>query len=760
MASEMSAVYCTLLLSDSYLPGAMVLAHSLRDNGTKARLVALYTPDRLQAATINELKTVYDELIPVSPLVNGTPANLWLMDRPDLISTFTKIEMWRLTQFERIVYIDCDVVAIRAPDELLSLDVSFAAAPDVGWPDCFNSGMMVLRPNWKDYYALKALADRGISFDGADQGLLNMHFRDWHRLSFTYNCTPSANYQYIPAYKHFQRAISLIHFIGAQKPWTLPRQMVPLESPYNQLLRHWWSVYDKHYRPSSGFLDGSRPPSGIILPAPGSHVPLGHRRSRSSQSLKKVHFEDTLREPVGEYVAASPNLSSSSSHEASPPGPVQSPPRPWQETPPAAQAFTDSRPSETASQQSVDNLHDAQDVQDAQDAPSTRPESPAPVAPVLSAVPQYVRGEEHVSTYISPTPHAQAPVFQSEKVPTSQPSHLGEPLQNQRHSQAPAPPPSMHHPQPVSPVRQIQEPRPSSPLREPEVRSFEAPKAEWDASREPPPRHSKPEAANLQHQTYSMSEDTTLFRPPPSYPEAPKNMYYQVPPTRPEPRQLKQIFPWENHAPTPTRVFAPEPSSPLSSPPNEPQTAQSPSPPPVRLPLRAPYEPSAETWDAYSRSNAWDEDPDIQRYIASIQQPRRVRTQVISGSSHSSTSGWTSHSQTSSAATTMTGPSYDQRPSVILTNFPSEVERPVLPVTPAPIERRGYLQDDDQEASSSAALPAAEGVPDQQDWNPLTSLEELRRRQSEVLEHPERLQERLASAPSARRSDPSDDSST
>lgn len=511
----------------------MVLAHSLRDNGTKARLVALYTPDRLQAATINELKvrvtllqrhrttaatveariakltfssslslfdrqTVYDELIPVSPLVNGTPANLWLMDRPDLISTFTKIEMWRLTQFERIVYIDCDVVAIRAPDELLSLDVSFAAAPDVGWPDCFNSGMMVLRPNWKDYYALKALADRGISFDGADQGLLNMHFRDWHRLSFTYNCTPSANYQYIPAYKHFQRAISLIHFIGAQKPWTLPRQMVPLESPYNQLLRHWWSVYDKHYRPSSvgtsagqgssvgnvhadsvlqGFLDGSRPPSGIILPAPGSHVPLGHRRSRSSQSLKKVHFEDTLREPVGEYVAASPNLSSSSSHEASPPGPVQSPPRPWQETPPAAQAFTDSRPSETASQQSVDNL------QDAQDAPSTRPESPAPVAPVLSAVPQYVRGEEHVSTYISPTPHAQAPVFQSEKVPTSQPSHLGEPLQNQRHSQAPAPPPSMHHPQPVSPVRQIQEPRPSSPLREPEVRSFEAPKAEWDASR-------------------------------------------------------------------------------------------------------------------------------------------------------------------------------------------------------------------------------------------------------------------------------------
>jgi lipopolysaccharide biosynthesis glycosyltransferase len=78
---------------------------------------------------------------------------------------------------------------------------------------------------------------------------LNMHFRDWHRLSFTYNCTPSANYQYIPAYKHFQSTISLIHFIGSRKPWNMPRHVVPMESPYNQLLNKWWAVYDRHYHP-------------------------------------------------------------------------------------------------------------------------------------------------------------------------------------------------------------------------------------------------------------------------------------------------------------------------------------------------------------------------------------------------------------------------------------------------------------------------------------------------------------------------------
>lgn len=243
----------------------MVLAHSLRDNGATSKLVVLYTPDNLQPATINELKvlcldgptstafdisqTIYDELIPVDPTTNGTPANLWLMDRPDLISAFTKIELWRQTQFSRIVYIDCDVVALRAPDELLSLDADFAAAPDVGWPDCFNSGVMVLRPNLQDYYALGGLAERGVSFDGADQGLLNEHFRDLHRLSFTYNCTPSANYQYIPAYRHFQNTISLIHFIGAEKPWNSARPADPVDWPYNQLLGKWWAVYDRHYRP-------------------------------------------------------------------------------------------------------------------------------------------------------------------------------------------------------------------------------------------------------------------------------------------------------------------------------------------------------------------------------------------------------------------------------------------------------------------------------------------------------------------------------
>ena len=184
-------------------------------------------------------------------IVNETPANLQLMDRPDLHSTFTKIVLWKQTQFRRIVYVDADIVALRAPDELFDLPQPFSAAPDIGWPDLFNTGLMALTPNMGDYYALLAMAERGISFDGADQGLLNMHFKNsYNRLSFSYNVTPSAHYQYLPAFRHFQSSISMAHFIGKDKPWTQGREANQGSTPYDQMVGRWWSVYDRHYRDS------------------------------------------------------------------------------------------------------------------------------------------------------------------------------------------------------------------------------------------------------------------------------------------------------------------------------------------------------------------------------------------------------------------------------------------------------------------------------------------------------------------------------
>ncbi|KAF1935641.1 nucleotide-diphospho-sugar transferase [Clathrospora elynae] len=246
MARPLEDVYCTLLMSDSYLPGAVVLANSLRDAGTTKKLAVLVTLDTLSADTLAALRTLYDYLIPVERMRNSRPANLYLMGRPDLACAFTKIALWRQTQFRKIVYLDADVVALRALDELFSIEAPFAAAPDIGWPDAFNSGVMVITPDMGEYWALQTMAATGDSFDGADQGLLNQHFehRPWQRLKFTYNCTPNAEYQWEPAYRYYKRDISVVHFIGKNKPWS--GQHAGGSGVYGELLARWWAVHNRH----------------------------------------------------------------------------------------------------------------------------------------------------------------------------------------------------------------------------------------------------------------------------------------------------------------------------------------------------------------------------------------------------------------------------------------------------------------------------------------------------------------------------------
>ncbi|KAF7163945.1 hypothetical protein CNMCM5623_008606 [Aspergillus felis] len=685
--------------------GATVLAHSLRDNGTKAKLVALYTPDTLQYATVKELQTVYDEIIPVQTATNRTPANLWLMDRPDLISTFTKIELWRQTQFKKIVYIDCDVVAVRAPDELLTLEEDFAAAPDVGWPDIFNSGVMVLRPNLQDYYALKALAERGISFDGADQGLLNMHFRNWHRLSFTYNCTPSANYQYIPAYKHFQSTISLIHFIGAQKPWSLPRQVLPVESPYNQLLGRWWAIYDRHYRPVVTVPVHSLPSRFATVESdttsyPQETVPQPSRLQISHPPGEASSYGQALEIQHDQHVASSSEQALGTHYETS----FKSEPSPLQPhtVRSHSHAQVEQAPHEEVFYDHSNTPHglEGSHVDHAQAVQEEHHPIQSEAAPVRSAVPQYVRGEEHVSAYV--LPHSSQPAFtiQSEQPPhqtTSAPSLSSEPsAANDVHHA---------HLEPELVVEDQEQPTvPSASLVE--VETFEAPKAEWDAAREPPPLNSKPEGFALAERTYTMSEDQQLFQPPAAYPEAPKNMWYQVPETKPEPEKVKPIFPWESRAPKPTRVFLEDQPNTISTESVSASTREEYRSSITSMASWTAEEPSTATWETYSRSNAWDEVPEIHKYIQSIQHGRKAKVQVISG-------GPSPGTEPSSWRTTDHGPM-----GMRVTDFPTEVERPSLPVTPAPI-RRSFGQASGDETTDEQ-LPIAEGVPKQDDWVGLT----------------------------------------
>jgi len=146
-----------------------------------------------------QLETVFDAVIDVKPEDTGDAASLKLLGRPELGVTATKIACWTLTHYSKCVFLDADTLVLSNVDDLFARP-AFAAAPDVGWPDCFNSGVFVFAPSREIYAGLvKTLTEVG-SFDGGDQGLLNTYFSSWstsepgHRLPFVYNMTQNASY--------------------------------------------------------------------------------------------------------------------------------------------------------------------------------------------------------------------------------------------------------------------------------------------------------------------------------------------------------------------------------------------------------------------------------------------------------------------------------------------------------------------------------------------------------------------------------------
>lgn len=185
-------------------------------------------------------------------------------------------------------------------------------------------------------------------------------------------------------------------------------------------------------------------------------------------------------------------------------------------------------------------------------------------------------------------------------------------------------------------------------------------------------------------------------------------MWYKVPETKPEPQKIIPIFPWETRAPKPTRVFADEESETSealsSTRPRSPSPATDASGPSAESPQTPVYlhEPS-DPWTTYTRSNAWDEVPEISRYIESIQQFRKAKVQVISR---------TGNVPSPAAA------AEERRGSLKITDFPSEAERPSLPVTPAPVRRP--ISGENEKEEPSTELPPAEGVPRQEEWVGLT----------------------------------------
>ncbi|KAL7832448.1 hypothetical protein AOLI_G00299960 [Acnodon oligacanthus] len=303
--------FVTLATNDNYAKGAMVLAQSLRNHGTSRRLAALIGP-HVSEPSRAVLHKLYDEVRLVDVMDSGDEAHLALMKRPDLGVTFTKLHCWTLTHYSKCVFMDADTLVVCNVDDLFERE-ELSAAPDPGWPDCFNSGVFVFRPSVETYGKLLTFCTENGSFDGGDQGVLNSFFSDWatadisKHLPFIYNLSSIAIYTYLPAFRQYGHNAKVVHFLGKVKPWdyvydprsrSLKGQTVDPDLQPNYLLQ-WWELFSSSVAPlmkeeygdqpfhsglsENGFHGGASETNGFPSPPP----PLLLPPQMSSQERKQ-----------------------------------------------------------------------------------------------------------------------------------------------------------------------------------------------------------------------------------------------------------------------------------------------------------------------------------------------------------------------------------------------------------------------------------------------------------------------------------------
>ena len=120
--------WVTLLTKTSYLPGAVLLAHSLHVQKSKYALLILITPSfpsflvptlRREAALTNSTLLLIESLYPPP---HNTPASLIASRFED---TWTKLRVFELHRhgYERLVFLDADMLILGNMDELFDFDL-------------------------------------------------------------------------------------------------------------------------------------------------------------------------------------------------------------------------------------------------------------------------------------------------------------------------------------------------------------------------------------------------------------------------------------------------------------------------------------------------------------------------------------------------------------------------------------------------------------------------------------------------------------
>jgi glycogenin glucosyltransferase len=264
----MKTSFVTLITSDDYLPGILVLLHSLRQHcsGKSAHVLVTKTVSK---HIITAVRKVADRVTMVPPIANPTDVH----HKHRWATTYSKIHVFGLVEYDKVVFIDCDALVLRNITDLFDLDplsgvnAGGLLPQNKNWTD-LNTGLFVANPS-RDIYndmlrhigKLELLTSGGTQSRpkyGSDQDFINRYFDGWqyklhlhidHGFNMLHYFLDEYNQHFGYSFEHGPRQISVLHFASSKKPWNFneihqDRSWPSLDKALeNRAVQHWRSVY-------------------------------------------------------------------------------------------------------------------------------------------------------------------------------------------------------------------------------------------------------------------------------------------------------------------------------------------------------------------------------------------------------------------------------------------------------------------------------------------------------------------------------------
>ncbi|VFQ99105.1 unnamed protein product [Cuscuta campestris] len=241
--------YATVLHStEAYVCGAITLAQSLLRTGTKRDLILLLD-NRISPSKRDALARSGWKLRFISRIRNPRSEKGSYNEY-----NYSKFRLWQLTRYEKIVFVDSDVLVLRSIDFLFRFPQMSAAGND---GSLFNSGVMVIEPSHCAFRMLMQRREEIVSYNGGDQGFLNEVFVWWHRLprrvNFLKNFWSNSSVESGLKNQLFGSdppELYAIHYLGL-KPWFCYRDYdcnwdIRDQRVYASDMAHrtWWRLHD------------------------------------------------------------------------------------------------------------------------------------------------------------------------------------------------------------------------------------------------------------------------------------------------------------------------------------------------------------------------------------------------------------------------------------------------------------------------------------------------------------------------------------